>query len=132
MGQEDDTPRADFAFKPKEFERLNEPAGVPEDAFAVTVPDEKVAPRDVHEILRQNLEHDVRRGWFRVVPGEDLARRRRIKVYCLSLAAIDIPLGAIAWFSGHRDPFPFVCAIAAMAYFTGRLTWQTWFMLTER
>lgn len=132
MGQEDDTPRADFSFKPREFERLNEPAPAPEETFDVTVPDEKEAPRDVHVILRQNLEHDVRRGWFRVAAGKDLARSRRIKVYLLSLAAIDTPLGAVAWFSGHGDPFLFVCAIAGMAFFTGRLTWETWFMLTER
>jgi len=86
---------------------------------------------EVHEILRLNLESDKSRGWYDVELPKDKKRRRRIRNYLILLFAINTPLGLIAWFSGHTDPFPFVAAIAGMAFLTARLTWETWFLRTD-
>jgi hypothetical protein len=133
MADESEPPRTEYRFKEADFERLN---SLPTDAESprmdgVVVPAD-AAPRNVDEILRQNVEAGKAAGHFHVEPGEDKARKRRIKLYWLSVAAINIPLGAIAWFSGHTDPFPFVFSLGGMAFFTGRLTWETWFLNTER
>jgi hypothetical protein len=86
---------------------------------------------EVHAILRLNLESDKARGWYDVELRKDKKRRRRIRNYLIALFAIDMPLGLIAWFSGHTDPFPFVAAIAGMTIFTARVTWETWFLRTD-
>src|SRR5580658_4554481 len=56
---------------------------------------------EVHGILRLNLESDQARGWYDVEPGKDEKRRRRIRNFVLALLAINMPLGLIAWLSGH-------------------------------
>ena len=86
---------------------------------------------EVHRILRLNLESDLARGWYDVELGEDKKRRRRIRNYVIALLAINTPLGLIAWLSGHTDPFSFVFAIGGMAYFSARVTWETWFLRTD-
>ena len=133
MADESEPSRPGFRFKEADFERLNsrpkEADGPGMDGIAVPA---EAAPRGVDDILRQNLEADRAAGWFHVEPGDDKARRRRIKIYWASVAAIDFPLGAFAWYCGHADPIPFVCSLAGMAFFTGRLTWETWFLRTER
>jgi hypothetical protein len=86
---------------------------------------------EVHGILRFNLERDQARGWYDVEPGTDKKRRRRIRNYVIALLAINTPLGLIAWLSGHTDPFPFVSAIAGMAFLSARVTWETWFLRTD-
>lgn len=133
MADESEPARPEFRFKEADFERLNTR---PRDADTpgmdgVVVPAD-AAPRDVDEILRQNLEAGKAAGLFHVEPGEDKARKRRIKIYWVMLAVINLPLGAMAWFAGHSDPLPFVFALGGMAFFTGRLTWQTWFLNTDR
>ena len=86
---------------------------------------------DVYEILRLNLEREKKSGWYHVEPTADGKRRRRVRIYWITLAAIDIPFSVIAWVSGPGDPFVFVCAIAGIGYFSGRLTWETWFLRTD-
>jgi len=89
------------------------------------------SPKTVFEILRQNATRDTAGGWYRTKAGPDKARRRRHMVFWSTLLAVDVPLALLAWFSGHSDPVPFVLAIAAMAFFTGRITWLTWFLRTD-
>jgi hypothetical protein len=62
---------------------------------------------------------------------DDSKRRRRVRNYWLALAAVDIPLGAFAFWIGHGAAIPFVCAIAALAMFTSWLTWETFFLRTH-
>lgn len=93
----------------------------------------KVANRanDVHGILRQNLAHDQAAGHYDLGPLDDSVRRRRIRRYWITIAVIDIPLGAFAYYVGHEAAVPFVFAIAAIAFITARLTWQTFFLRTH-
>ena len=86
---------------------------------------------DAQGILRLNLRNDLARGCYDVEPGKDRKRSRRIRNYVVALLAIDTPLGLIAWLSGHTDPFPFVCSIAAMAFLSAQITWETWFLRTD-
>jgi hypothetical protein len=159
MGQDLDPPRGIYKLGPRTFERVNEPtraaAGVgtppagsakfetaPETPPDMNCIDRKAADglppgdpdsrrNDVYQILRSNLETDLKGGWYRVEPGIDVKRRRRTRLYWLTLAAVDVPLTAIAWLSGPGEPFAFACAIGGIGYFTGRLTWETWFLRTD-
>lgn len=119
-----------FRFKPTEFERLNAapaPAEAsPAEPAAVTEP-----AADVHAILRQNAERDQRAGWYHVPVTRDRKARRRLTGYLVALLVVDGPLGWIAWGCGHTDPIPFVAALSGIGLFTGRLTWETWFLRTD-
>jgi hypothetical protein len=119
-------------FKPTEFERLN--PEVPQPDAAGEVPAALRAegpPPNVHDMLRQNAEHEGRAGWYDVEATRDHKLRRRVVRYAVALLIVDIPLGWIAWGCGHSDPLPFVAALSGMAIFTGRLTWETWFLRTD-
>jgi hypothetical protein len=132
MADEQEQARPDFKFKDRDFECLNRRV-VETDPSAmdgVTRPAD-AAPRNVDEILLQNVERDKAIGWYHVEPGDDKARRLRTKIYWGTLVVIDVPLGAIAWYAGHTDPVPFVFALGGMAFFTSRLTWETWFLRTD-
>jgi hypothetical protein len=161
MEDEPDPPRRVFGFAPRDFVRANRPPGerrrhdTPANPDADSNPDSekpivrdiaRIAPgdgsplranspanheNDVHHILRLNLESDQARGWYDVEPGKDEKRRRRIRNYVIALLAINTPLGLIAWLSGHTDPFPFVSAIAGMAFLSAQITWETWFLRTD-
>jgi hypothetical protein len=113
-----------FRFKPTEFERLNA-------APAPAEPPPEAAPVDVPAILRQNAEHDQRAGWYHVPVTRDRKARRRLGGYVVALLVVDGPLGWIAWGCGHTAPFPFIAALAGIGLFTGRLTWETWFLRTD-
>ena len=152
VGPEPDPPREPLRFKPREFERLNEPQHAPTGAAGPTTAAEMLdgapavppggaepsprstqeqPPKSVREILLENAQRDTASGWYRVEALPDRVRRRRHLIYWSTLAAVDTPLGLLAWFSGHADPIPFVLSIAAIAFFTGRLTWLTWFLRTD-
>lgn len=161
MPEETDPQRELYRFKPREFVRLNDPPGnhtdpgdppesppgagpdsrsaretaaacvaKPADAHSAPKPAEE-SPRSVGQMLRDNARKDAARGWYQVRSGPDRLRRRRIITYWATLAAVDTPLALVAWYSGHTDPVPFVFALAGLAYFTGRYTWETWFLRTD-
>jgi hypothetical protein len=123
-GEETPSPEG-FRFKPTEFERLNAAPGPAEH------PPETEPAADVHAILRQNAEHDQRAGWYHVPVTRDRKARRRLTEYVVALLVVDLPLAWIAWSCGPTDPLPFAVALAGMGLFTGRLTWETWFLRTD-
>lgn len=161
MEDEPSPPRRVFGFAPREFVRANRPAGRPPqhdtppdpDAESIPATDKPIEACDmarnasgeppfkanlradreneVHGILRFNVARDRAHGWYDVELGRNKKRRVRIRNYVLALIAINMPLGLIAWLSGHTDPFPFVFAIAGMSYLSARVTWETWFLRTE-
>jgi hypothetical protein len=93
----------------------------------------KVANREneIHGILRENLQRDIAAGHYDLGVLDDSKRRRRIRNYWLSLVAVNVPLGSFAYWIGHSAAIPFVCAIAGMAMFTARQTWETFFLRTH-
>ena len=86
---------------------------------------------EIHGILRDNLARDVAAGRCELGPLDDSKRRRRIRNYWLALLAVDVPLGAFAFWIGHGAALPFVFAIAGIAMFTAWLTWETFFLRTN-
>jgi hypothetical protein len=160
MEDEPAPPRKIYGFKPKEFERANPapasaetPIPAPDPGIPVADPGKinvhdliragagagpqlghnagKNRTNEVHEILRENLQRDIAAGHYELGELDDSKRRRRILYYWLGLAAVDLPLGAFAFWIGHGAAIPFVCAIAGIAMFTSYLTWQTFFLRTH-
>ena len=160
MQDEPDPPRKVYGFKPREFERANPAAAAapgatpPADPAAPANPDAKIdvneliragagvgrqlgsnavanRANDVHAILSDNLKRDQAAGHYDLGPLDDSKRRRRIRNFWIIIVAVDVPLGAFAWWMGHTNPLPFVCAISAMALITARLTWDTFFLRTH-
>lgn len=86
---------------------------------------------EVHDVLRTNYQRDAAAGHYELGPLDDSKRRRRIRNYWLTLAAIDLPLGAYAYWIGHTAALPFVCSIAGIAMITATLTWKTFFLRTH-
>jgi hypothetical protein len=161
MPADADPPRKFYGFKPREFERANppRPAGSAPDSpapapAATPPPEQKIDVRElirtgagagpqlgsnqavnraneVHDLLRANLARDQAAGHYDLGVLDDSKRRRRIRNYWIAVVAINAPLGAFAWWIGHANALPFVCAIAAMALLTSRLTWETFFLRTH-
>lgn len=139
MIPEEDQTRSGFKLKERVFERLNAPAGgeqtgaqahPPEDALSGN-PAARGQGDSVEAMLIRNTVREKEGGGYDLGPLGDEKRRRRIWTYWLSLVAVDAPLAAMAWYSGHSDPVPFVFSLAGMAYFTGSLTWEYWFLRTD-
>ena len=160
MQDEPDPPRKTYGFKPREFERANpmsqsQPAETPSaDPGILPAADGKIdvhaliragagagsqlgsnavanRDNDVHGILRANLARDQAAGHFDLGPLDDSKRRRRIRNYWFAIVAVDLPLGAFAYWIGHGAALPFVSAIAGIAMFTAWLTWETFFLRTH-
>lgn len=115
-----------FRLKARELEGVDEP-----DTAASETPPLTGGGLDVREMLRVNVERELAKGGYRVKPGGESKLRRRILAYGATLVAVDAPLSFVAWRSGHTDPFAFVFSLAAIAYFTARLTWEAWFLRTD-
>jgi hypothetical protein len=128
---------ADYKFKQSEFARMNRPVSArgPFDGPLANPVSASEATgsgaADVQEMLLRNAEVDMAKGWYHVQASPDKVRRRRHTTFWVCIAAVDGSLAAVAWHAGHADPVPFVFALAGMAFFTGQLTWQTWFLRTD-
>jgi hypothetical protein len=95
-------------------------------------------PNEVHAVLQEEYRRAQAAGLFHVTPADDKQRRRRIRNYWIAIIAWNVPFGAIAWSAnptkemGPASAIVFVCALAAMTMFTSYLTWQNFFLRTER
>ena len=161
MPAEPDPTRKSYGFKPREFDRANAPrpaapAGdTPAPDPGITSSSEgkidiheliragaghgpqlgsnAVVNRanEVHDMLQANFRRDQVAGLYDLGVLDDSKRRRRIRNYWLSLAAVDLPLGAYAAWFGQGAAIPFVSAIAGVALFTVWRTWETFFFRTN-
>jgi hypothetical protein len=160
MPDESDPPRKFYGFKPKEFERANEiPAALTNSAPQADpgIVPAATGKIDVNELIRagagsgrqlgsnavRNRENEVHAmlhdnyvtakvaGQFQVENLDDSKRRRRIRNYWLAMAAMNVPLGFFAWYLGPGDAMPFIFALAGMALFSAKLTWETFFLRTH-
>jgi len=111
-------PPQKLVLKPAEFERDNEPAASGEPAS-----------NDPMEMLKVNRAHEVEIGYgnFELKPKKKFTRR--IKEYLLALCGVNLFLGMVLHASG--DPVSMVFIIAAMAFFSGGLTWVMLFVIED-
>lgn len=147
MPDEPDPPRKVYGLKSsQDFSRINPTTDTPADGPTDVAGMIKSANRtdlatkanapvnrsnDVHAMLQLNLQRDAAAGLHNISTAPDPRRRKRILTFWIALIAIDGPLGMFAWNIGHDAAIPFVCAIGAMAMFTGVLIWRTWCFRTE-
>ena len=160
MPDEPEPPRKVYGFKPREFDRANAvPSPAPDltpapDPGVGPAPEAKIdlheliragtgggrelgsnavanRANEVHAILQENLKRDQAAGHYDLGTLDDSKRRRRIRNYWIAIAAINLPLGLIAWLAGHTNPILFALAIAGMAFISARLTWETFFLRTH-
>jgi hypothetical protein len=142
-----DPPRKIYGLKSsQDFERVNGRTDAPSDsptdvqgfiksANRTDLATKANAPvnrsNEVHAMLQHNLQCDAAAGLHQVSTAPDPRRRRRILTFWIAITVVDVPLGVIAWEIGHEMAIPFVCAIGAIAMFTGVLIWRTWCFRTE-
>ena len=149
MTDDPDPPRKIYGLKPREdFARANPPAAPSPDgptdvqsliqsANAADLATKGNAPvnrpNDVHALLQHNLKIANTAGLNRVAldPNHVSKHQRRVRRFWLFVLLFDGPVGAYAWWTGHENPYMFTFAVAAIAYFTTRLAWQTFFLNTE-
>lgn len=147
MPDEPDPPRKIYGLKSAQhFTRVNETTDTPsngptdvqgfiESANRTDLATKANAPvnraNEVHAMLQLNLQRAAAAGLHQVSTAADPRRRKRILTFWIALGFIDGPLGVFAWKIGHEAAIPFVCAIGAMAMFTGVMIWRTWCFRTE-
>lgn len=149
MTDEPDPPRKIYGLKPRDdFERHNPPGPptgpVPTDVHDLIASAQTAdlatkgnapvnRPNDVHALLQHNLERANSAGLNRVAldPNHVSKQQRRIRRFILFVLLFDLPVGAYAFWIGHENAVVFTFTVAAIAYFTTRLAWQTFFLNTE-
>ena len=85
---------------------------------------------DVHQILRENLDHANRAGLNDLAPVPARPSRRR-RDYWLVMAGGNLAFGFIAASVGPTKPIVFVSALAGMVLLSGGLTWAMWFVMDD-
>lgn len=99
---------------------------------SVNAPADDAAPRpvDVHEMLRDNLEHEKFAGLHELKPLPPRRSRRR-RDYWLLLCAGNLALGLVAAWFGPGAAMPFLCAIVGIGLFTAATIWLMWFVMGD-
>lgn len=147
MPDEPDPPRKVYGLKSSQnFQRVNPTTNAPSDgptdvqgliksANRTDLATKANAPvnrsNEVHAMLQHNLQCDAAAGLHHVSTAPDPRRIKRTCNFWIAIILVDVPLGIIAGIIGPRMAIPFVCAIGAMAMFTGVLIWRTWCFRTE-
>jgi len=92
-----------------------------------------VRENEIHGVLRANLAVADVAGLneVKIDPRHRTPHQRRVRFFWMALIAVNVPLGAFAWWIGHTMAIPFASAIAAMGFLTGRLIWHTFFLNTD-
>lgn len=116
----DDPPRTHYAFKPKEFERVNDPTHIGQPAPAAN---------DVYAIRRELREREIAAGMDELKPVPPKKSRRR-RDYWLSLALINLALIAAVVLSGP-NLIVAIYGFAGMVVLTLGLTWTMWFVMDD-
>ena len=113
-----DPPPRQFAFKPKEFDRVNAAPGTQEPSAA----------HDVYAIRQELREREQAAGLDRVEPKPRRSRRRR--EYWTLLLLTNALFALFAW-QGRGNPFVLVSAGAGIALASVGLTWVMWFVMDD-
>lgn len=120
MHDEPEPPRQTFVFKPKEFERLNQPT-----------PNEPVPPaNDIFAIQRDLRQREIASGRDELSPPTRPARSRRRRDFWLLLVLGNgalVTIGVVA----RLNPVVLVYAFAGVVLFTIGLIWTMWFVMDD-
>lgn len=122
MPDEADPPRKTYAFKPKDFERVNAPR--PEgDAAPPTPP-----ANDVFAIREQIRQREIAAGMDELKPlGRPAANRRRRDYWLLLVGGLAL-IGATAAVVGFNT-ITVAFAFSGSILYTIGLTWVMWFVM---
>lgn len=122
-----DPPRKNYGFKPKDFERVNEPrpeAGAP--------PKAPPAANDVFAIQRALREREIAAGRDELTPPARPKWRRRKRDYWLTMALVNGTLVPLAiWGYRTQNAVLFVYGVAAIVLTDLALTWIVWMLLDD-
>ena len=90
-----------------------------------------IRKNEVHTVLRDNLANAAGLNDLTLDPHSISPQQRRVRRFWLVIFAFNAPLGALAWWIGHEQAIPFVCAVGSIGFVTGRLIWKTFFLNTD-
>jgi hypothetical protein len=120
VADEPATPPRNFAFKPKEFERVNAPR--PEAGDAAAPPP---AANDVYAIRAEIRAREIASGQDELIPVARPQTTRRRRDYWLLLAGGNLALLAVVAFVGP-NPMTFIFGAAGVIIYSVGLTWVMW------
>lgn len=129
-----DPPRKNYAFKPKEFERLNAPRPEAPDAHSpgpstATPPP---AANDVFAIQRQLREREIAAGMDELAaPDRPVSRRRKRDYWLLMFLTNGVLIPLALWGYRTGNAVLFVYAIAGLALVNVALVWVMWFLMDD-
>jgi hypothetical protein len=113
-------PRKTYAFKPKEFERVN----------AETAPEQPTpAANDVYAIRRELREREVAAGMDALAPAPKKKSRRR-RDFWLCLIGLNALMIAVTVGSGFNIVVA-AYAFSGMVLLSLGLTWTMWFVMDD-
>jgi hypothetical protein len=160
MADDSDPPRKFYTFRPREFERANQPRPeLPAEVKPTSAPAEPdaskpillheviaqaaspgpvlpTAPRtgavnDVHGLLRHNLERENAAGLNTLAPKPQYRSRRR-RDYLVLMISVNTVLGGMAVHALHTgNVVTFVSSIAGMGLLSAAITWVLWFVMDK-
>ncbi len=120
-----DPPRKNYGFKPKEFERVNEPR--PETGAA---PEASPAANDVFAIQRALRQREIAAGGDELAPPDRPVRSRRKRDYwLLTLVFNGVLVPLTLWGYRTQNAVLFVYGIAALALVNVALAWVLWVLM---
>lgn len=122
MPDENDPPRKVYGFKPKEFERVNAPAG---EAGIPTPP-----ANDVFAIREELRAREIAAGLDQLAPPAQPRpnrRRRDFLVLMLAINGVLVPLAIWGFRTGNAVLF--IYALSALVLLNIGVTWILWVLL---
>ncbi len=120
-----DSPRKNYGFKPKEFERVNAPR--PE---ADVAPESPPAANDVFAIQRDLRAREIAAGGDELAPPDRPVRSRRKRDYwLLTLIFNGVLVPLTLWGYRTQNAVLFVYGIAALALVNIALAWVLWVLM---
>lgn len=123
---EPDPPRKNYAFKPKEFERVNTPR--PEAGVRPETP----PANDVFAIQRELREREIAAGLDELAPPHRPNWRRRKRDYWLVMGVLNgvgVPL--TLWGYRTQNAVLFIFCLAGLVLGNIALTWIMWVLMDD-
>ena len=127
MPEEQDPPRKNYGFKPKNFERVNAPrpaAGAPRE--------EPPAANDVFAIQRDLREREIAAGMDELAaPHRPVRSRRKRDYWFLTIVFNGVLIPLTIWGYRTQNAVLFVYGIAGLALVNIALAWILWVLMDD-